>query len=350
MPVPLFDPTSPQAPLRADIRAAVASCPRRRAVHPRAGGQGVRDASSRPTSAPATRSAWPTAPTRSLLALRALGRRPGRRGHRPVVHVLRLGRGDPADRRARPSSATSTPTTFVHHRRDGASAVLTPKTKAVIAVHLFGNVAPIAEIEALGVPVLEDAAQAAGTVLADGRRPGALGHDRHLLVLPVQEPRRLRRRRRDHDERRRAGRDASGRCASTAPRTSGPSTMIGHNCRLDELQAGDPARPAPAPRRLGRRPPRRGRPLRRGGLGELVTLPVPTAGARPAWHLYVVRHDARRRRCSPRSRTPASARAAYYRVPVHLQPAMREYAPTLDLPGTDEAARTQPRDPDEPGR
>ncbi len=36
-------------------------------------------------------------------------------------------------------------------------AALTPRTKAVIAVHLFGNVAPIAEIEALGVPVVEDA-------------------------------------------------------------------------------------------------------------------------------------------------------------------------------------------------
>src|SRR5271168_1991723 len=53
-------------------------------------------------------------------------------------------------------------------------AALTPRTKAVIAVHLFGNVAPIAEIEALGVPVLEDAAQAAGST-ATGGRPGALG-------------------------------------------------------------------------------------------------------------------------------------------------------------------------------
>src|SRR5262245_35911860 len=51
---------------------------------------------------------------------------------------------------------------------------LTPRTKAVMAVHLFGNVAPVAEIEALGVPVLEDAAQAAGTV-SDRGRPGALG-------------------------------------------------------------------------------------------------------------------------------------------------------------------------------
>src|SRR5205809_84481 len=53
-------------------------------------------------------------------------------------------------------------------------AALTPRTKVVIAVHLFGNVAPVREIEALGVPVLEDAAQAAGSTGPDGR-PGALG-------------------------------------------------------------------------------------------------------------------------------------------------------------------------------
>ncbi|MGH2927492.1 MAG: DegT/DnrJ/EryC1/StrS family aminotransferase, partial [Solirubrobacteraceae bacterium] len=38
---------------------------------------------------------------------------------------------------------------------DTVRAALTPRTKAVVAVHLFGNVAPVAEIEALGVPVLE---------------------------------------------------------------------------------------------------------------------------------------------------------------------------------------------------
>src|SRR5258705_3974106 len=56
---------------------------------------------------------------------------------------------------------------------DTVKAVLTPRTKAVIAVHLFGNVAPVAEIEALAVPVLEDAAQAAGSRACDAR-PGAL--------------------------------------------------------------------------------------------------------------------------------------------------------------------------------
>src|SRR5436305_2238429 len=57
---------------------------------------------------------------------------------------------------------------------DTVRAALTPATKAVIAVHLFGNVAPVREIEALGVPVLEDTAQAAGSTGPEGR-PGSLG-------------------------------------------------------------------------------------------------------------------------------------------------------------------------------
>src|ERR671925_1140962 len=57
---------------------------------------------------------------------------------------------------------------------DTVRAALTPRTKAVIAVHLFGNVAPVPAIEALGVPVIEDAAQAAGSTSTAGR-PGALG-------------------------------------------------------------------------------------------------------------------------------------------------------------------------------
>ena len=56
---------------------------------------------------------------------------------------------------------------------DTVRGALSARTKAVIAVHLFGNVAPVAEIAALGVPVLEDAAQAAGSMSRKGR-PGSL--------------------------------------------------------------------------------------------------------------------------------------------------------------------------------
>src|ERR1044071_2628912 len=108
-----------------------------------------------------------------ILALRALGVGPGDEVIVPsftffasAEPVALLG--------ATPVWCDVDPETFVstaEHVRE----VVTPKTKAVIAVHLFGNVAPIEEIAALGFPVIEDAAQSAGTRLQDGRRPGALG-------------------------------------------------------------------------------------------------------------------------------------------------------------------------------
>src|SRR4051794_9494397 len=74
---------------------------------------------------------------------------------------------------ARPVFCDVDPDTFCV-TADTVQAALTPRTRAVLAVHLFGNVAPVREIAALGVPVVEDAAQAAGS-RSDAGRPGALG-------------------------------------------------------------------------------------------------------------------------------------------------------------------------------
>jgi len=57
---------------------------------------------------------------------------------------------------------------------DTVRAVMGERTRAVLAVDLFGLPAPIGELRELGLPILEDAAQAAGASLA-GRRAGALG-------------------------------------------------------------------------------------------------------------------------------------------------------------------------------
>jgi dTDP-4-amino-4,6-dideoxygalactose transaminase len=62
------------------------------------------------------------------------------------------------------------------------------------------------------------------------------------------------------------------------------------------------------------------------------------AGADPAWHLYVVRHERADELVEGLNAAGVGARA-YYRVPVHLQPAMREFS-QVELPGTDEVART----------
>src|SRR5947199_6218103 len=40
---------------------------------------------------------------------------------------------------------------------------ITPRTRAIIAVHLFGRPAPVARLVQLGVPLIEDAAQAFGS-------------------------------------------------------------------------------------------------------------------------------------------------------------------------------------------
>src|ERR671923_1179370 len=62
-------------------------------------------------------------------------------------------------------------------------AALTPRTKAIVPVHLFGNVAPVPELRELGLPVLEDAAQAAGAAL-DGVKAGALGEAATFSFFP----------------------------------------------------------------------------------------------------------------------------------------------------------------------
>src|SRR3954469_16381383 len=48
---------------------------------------------------------------------------------------------------------------------DTVGAAITERTRAIVPVHLFGNVAPVNDLRRLGRPVLEDAAQAAGARL-----------------------------------------------------------------------------------------------------------------------------------------------------------------------------------------
>jgi dTDP-3-amino-3,4,6-trideoxy-alpha-D-glucose transaminase len=216
-------------------------------------------------------------------------------------------------------------------------AALSTRTKAVIAVHLFGNVAPIAEIEALGVPVLEDAAQAAGSTVGE-RRPGALGTAATFSFFPSKN----------------LGCFGDGGMITTSDEQLAERArtlrfhgshdkvtyeQIGYNSRLDELQAAIlrvqlPHLDAWAD---GRRAA--GAHYSEAGLGGLVRLPQPTSGSQPAWHLYVV--------CHPEPERLESALAdarighkAYYRLPVHRQVAMRAWGAGVELPGTEQAART----------
>src|SRR5215207_2237178 len=84
------------------------------------------------------------------LALRALGVGPGDEVIVPSFTFYASAAAIPPTG-ARPVFCDVDPETFCV-TPETVRAVLTPRTKAVIVVHLFGNVAPVAEIAALGVP------------------------------------------------------------------------------------------------------------------------------------------------------------------------------------------------------
>ena len=220
---------------------------------------------------------------------------------------------------------------------DTVRAALTPRTKVVMAVHLFGNVAPVAEIEALGVPVLEDAAQAAGSLTSAGR-PGSLGTAATFSFFPSKN----------------LGAFGDGGAITTSDaaiaervrmlrfhgsRDKVTYEHIGYNSRLDELQAAILRVQLP---RLdswadGRRAA--GRAYEAAGLGEIVELPVAVAGCDPAWHLFVIRHD-RADELAVELDAAGIGQKAYYRTPLHRQAPLLAYDRGLELPATEEAART----------
>jgi dTDP-4-amino-4,6-dideoxygalactose transaminase len=237
---------------------------------------------------------------------------------------------------ARPIFCDVDPATFCV-TRETVERALTPATRAVVAVHLFGDVAPVPELRELGLPVVEDAAQAAGARLGD-RRAGALGHaatfsfypsknlpcmgDGGAIVTDDPDLARRARRLRFHgsDDKR-------------------LFLEVGYNSRLDSLQAAVLRVLLPELDPWNERRRATAALYRELGLGEHVALPSPAPGVEHAYHLYVVRHP-RADRLALALESAGIEAAAYYRRPVHLQPAMAPYLPEHELPGTEEAART----------
>ncbi len=214
---------------------------------------------------------------------------------------------------------------------DDVAARITPKTKAIMPVHLFGRPAPLAELAALGLPLIEDSAQAFGS-----SEIGTTGVAATFSFFPTKNLFCL---------------GDGGLVAANDPelaervrmlrfhgsRDKVEFELVGYNSRLDEVQAA-------MLRVLLKELPRFNDERRAGaqlyrdlGLGDLVATPGDAAGH--VYHLFVCRSP-ERDGIRAALGEQGIATAVYYTTPLHLQPAMRQfgYVPG-SLPVTEQVAR-----------
>jgi dTDP-4-amino-4,6-dideoxygalactose transaminase len=201
-------------------------------------------------------------------------------------------------------------------------AHITPKTKGIIPVHLYGEPAdldPLIDIaNRHGLFVLEDAAQAHGAVYR-GRRIGSHGHAVAWSFYPGKN----------------LGAFGDGGAVSTqdeslarrvrmlgnyGSRTKYVNDAIGYNSRLDPIQAAVLNAKLP---RVGEWNARRSAIAERynQAFGSLLETPIaPQERQGHAWHLYVIRHPDRDRLQQLLSDAGITTLIHYPRPP-HLQEA-----------------------------
>ena len=271
------------------------------------------------------------------IALQALGVAPGdevvtvaNAGMPPVVAIREAG-AVPVFVDVDPGTRTFDPTKL--------HAAITPKTRAVLPVHLFGHPADVDAILAVvrprGIALVEDCAQAHGARY-QGRRVGGLGDAAAFSFYPTKN----------------LGAYGDGGFITTGDadvadrarllrgygwRKKYVSESHGINSRLDELQAAIlrvKLRHLDAANEERRRRAR----LYDEALGGVAT-PVEQPWAESVYHLYVVESDHRDELRA--ALDPAGvATDIHYPLPSHLQPACADLGPAMGaLPTTERLAK-----------
>lgn len=256
-----------------------------------------------------------------------------------VLEALGIGRGD---------EVITTPMTFIATAeaisRTGATPVfvdieevtytlnpsaleeaITERTRAIIPVHLFGQMADMESIsrlaESRGIPVIEDAAQAHGAILS-GRRAGSIGAAGCFSFYPgknlgafgeagaavTDDPNLARRIRviRDHGQQQKYHHD-----------------LIGWNCRMDGIQAavlGIKLRNLDQNNERRRQHAGRYREML-GGLTGLI-VPEQKSPEGHVHHIFAIRVPERARFLSALEEAGIGF-GIHYPIPIHLQQAYR---------------------------
>jgi len=220
-------------------------------------------------------------------------------------------------------------------------AALTTRTKAIMAVHLYGQPAEMDAINALaqrhGLQVIEDAAQAHGARYHE-RRTGTLGRAAGFSFYPTKN----------------LGALGDGGAVVTndsnladrlrvlrnyGSRVKYQNEVQGYNSRLDEMQA---AMLRVKLTKLDEWNARRRQVALQycHGLQDVagLTLPRVPEGAEPVWHLYVVRHP-RRDALQQHLKSAGIETMIHYPVPPHLSPAYADLGYRAgDFPVTEQLA------------
>ena len=235
-----------------------------------------------------------------------------------------------ARRGATPVFADIDPTTLNLDPADVADRI-TPRTRAIMPVHLFGRPAPLEALASLGPPIVEDAAQAFGSpgIARTGvastfsfyptKNLGGLGDGGLVAVTDDRLGERVRMLR-FHGSRDKIDFD-----------------LVGYNSRLDELQAAALRLFLPYVDEWNGQRREAAARYAELGLGEIVELLADEPGH--VYHVYVVRTPERERLAAALS-TGGIGHASYYVTPLHLQPALRYLGYREgSLPETERAAR-----------
>lgn len=222
---------------------------------------------------------------------------------------------------------------------EAVAAAITPRTKGILPVHLYGHPARMRELEVLaaarGVDLYEDAAQAHGACL-DGRPVGSFGKFAMFSLYPTKNmtsgeggmvtaandevARRLRLLRNQGMER------------------QYENEIVGFNARMTDIHAA-----------IGRvqltkvdawTKTRQDNAAFLDANLQGVVVPSVVEGAVHVYHQYTVRVPEDRDGFVAALKSEHSVGAGvYYPIPNHRLPSLAPYAPGLDLPETERAAR-----------
>ena len=210
---------------------------------------------------------------------------------------------------------------------------ISPSTKAIMPVHLYGQIAPMEAIYSISkshdLLIIEDAAQAHGATHTNGKRAGNLGHAAGFSFYPTKNLGAL------GDAGAVTTSDASLATAIKKLRNYGSSSkyvneFLGVNSRLDEIQASFLSVKLPVLDLDNSERRDIARAYIKGIANPKVVLPACDGSKNHVFHLFVVQ-VATRDHFQDYLKNNGIGTLIHYPIPPHHQQALKEFA-TLQFP------------------